>query len=75
MHDKDYKDKEKCDLHGKKVKNKGDTDLCTDCENWDKMVWGFIFKKEDKDDEGDKDSIVFGGSIVNRNKNNFVIFM
>lgn len=72
---KSCKDKGECNLHGKGVKNKKDVDLCIGLESRDKMVWGFVFKKEDKDGGGIKELIVFYGGIASRERDNFVLLM
>ncbi len=70
-----YKDKRKCDLYGKKVQNNEDTDLCKDCESRDKMVWRFVFKRDDKNGGGAKNSIIFDRGIAGQSKDNSVLLI
>lgn len=59
-------------MHGKRVKDQKDADFYIDCESWNKSIWGFIFKKEDKDSRSIENLIVFAENIINWDKNNFV---
>ncbi len=75
MHGKDCEDKREYDLRGKEIENKGDANLRMDCESWDKMVWGFVFEKEDKDSEDAEILVVLSRDVTGQGKDNFVALM
>lgn len=75
LHSKSCENKRGCDLHGKNIKNKGDVDLYIGCKSWDKIVWGFVFKKTDKNSRGTKNSVIFGEGIVNQCKDNSILLI
>ena len=62
--------KRECDLRNKEVKDKEDVNLHIGYETWDKMVWRFVFEKEDKDGGG-----IENLEVIGKSRDNLVLLM